>query len=503
MQLNQRVYEAQVKSSNPSQELPEKVLQFGEGNFLRGFVDWMIQEMNKQGLFNGRVVAIQPTPHGKVVPKLNAQNGLYTYIQKGIHNGETIDDAEVITSISRGINPYQDWDKVLEVAASPDIEVVFSNTTEAGLVYEKEPYEPEKAPLSFPGKLALALHHRYLAKLPGWLIVPCELVDNNGEFLQSIVVMKAKDWELSEDFVRWVQEENQFCNTLVDRIVPGYPRGEETTYEERLGYSDKLVVIGEPYHLFAIEGDEKAEQVLPFVDAGLNVKWGDVAPQRTIKVKLLNGPHTMLSAVGYLAGVDTVGEAMRHPVLRPFVENALSSELIPAFDFDEQEKQAFAQSVIERFENPFTQHYLTDIGMNATQKWKSRLLPSLFTYVEKEQQVPPLLALSFAAQLLYGRPVARDGAFLTGKRENDLYQIRDQDEAIALFEREWSTFDIEQQSIDSFVQNILAEKDVWGSDLNEITGWKDAVVSNVTAMLQEGVLETISQHIGPYSKGRK
>jgi len=219
---------------NLTNDLPERILQFGEGNFLRGFVDWMVNEMNKQGIFNGRVVAIQPTPHGKVVPKLNAQDGLYTLVQQGIKDGKQVNKSEIITSISRGINPYENWNEVLKVAESPSIQFVFSNTTEAGLTYLEEEFIPDASPLSFPGKLTAVLYHRYRvfngSEDSGLTIIPCELVEENANVLREIVLKLAKDWELPQDFIQWVEQHNRFCNTLVDRIVPGYPKENIDTF---------------------------------------------------------------------------------------------------------------------------------------------------------------------------------------------------------------------------------------------------------------------------------
>ncbi|NGP45266.1 tagaturonate reductase [Bacillaceae bacterium SIJ1] len=478
MQLNKQVYETLKQEPVPS--YPEKILQFGEGNFLRGFTGWMVQKMNKQGIFQGQIVAIQPTPHGKVVPKLNAQEGLYTFVQKGMDQGETVDQAEVITAISRGINPYEAWQSVLDVAASPDICVIFSNTTEAGLVYEKEDMEPGKAPLSFPGKLTLALEHRFQQGLSGVFIIPCELVEGNGDLLKEIVLKKAEDWELSAGFVEWLLVQNTFCNTLVDRIVPGFPKGQEEAYEKRLGYQDDLIVIGEPYHLFAIDDDEKRlEDVLPLKAAGINVHYGDVQPYRDMKVALLNAPHTSMFALAYLAGIDTVGEVMNDSLLRSFTEEAMSKELIPVFKAEATEKEAFAVAVLERFENPFTKHNLTDLGMNATQKWRTRVLPLFHAYVSKYDAIPPLLSLSLAGLIAYEKPIAREGAFLKGQRGSDTYQIRDSDAAIDLFEEQWGLYDQGELTIRELVQAILAAKELWGMSLADVEGLSETVTAGL------------------------
>ncbi len=290
-QLNKTIHKDELPATVTcefQEKLPEKIIQFGEGNFLRGFVDWMVHELNKKGLFNGKIVAIQPTPHGKVVPKLNAQDGLYTLLLRGIENGQVIEKNEIISSISRGINPYSDWDSVLRVAESPEIEFVFSNTTEAGLTYVKEEYNEEQSPLSFPAKVTAFLYRRYKVTNgdpnAGLVLIPCELVEGNGDLLKEIVIKLAHDWSLPPEYIQWVEKYNQFCNSLVDRIVTGYPKDNSDQYHHLLGYEDELLTVGEPYHLFVIDADDDVAERLPFHQAGLKVKWGDVTPYRELKV---------------------------------------------------------------------------------------------------------------------------------------------------------------------------------------------------------------------------
>lgn len=343
--------------NQPTDQLKETIVQVGEGNFLRGFVDWMIHQLNEKGLYDGKVVALQPTPHGKVVPKLNAQDGLYTSVLRGVENGETVNRAELIQSISRGIDPYNNWSEVLELARSPHIEFMFSNTTEAGLTYHQESFDESSSPLSFPGKVVAFLYERYKAfdgdTEKGITLIPCELVEGNGDLLKEIVLKLINDWNLSDDFKQWVEEANLFCNTLVDRIVTGFPRGEEEDFRERLGYDDILLTVGEPYHLFVIDAPEHVAKKLPFDQAGLNVKWGDTTPYRELKVRLLNGAHTMMFAACYLSGVDTVYQSMTNERLAAFVKDGLFNEILPTVDADDEEKEAFATSVLERFSNPF------------------------------------------------------------------------------------------------------------------------------------------------------
>ncbi|MCM3761118.1 tagaturonate reductase [Alkalihalobacillus oceani] len=475
--------------------LSEKVVQFGEGNFLRGFVDWMIHQTNKQQLFNGRVVAIQPTPHGKVVPKLEEQDGLYTFVMRGVEHGQEVDKSEVISSIARGINPYTDWQRVLEVAENPAIEVMFSNTTEAGLTYMAEEYRQELSPLSFPGKVTAFLHHRYKAfngsDDAGLLIVPCELVEDNGTVLKELVIRIAREWDFPEDFVKWAVRANQFCNSLVDRIVTGFPKENSDVFFERLGYQDVLLTVGEPYHLFAIEAGSDAAELLPFTKAGLNVKWGDSSIYRDLKVRLLNGAHTMMFAASYLAGRDTVLEVMRDETLLKYVETGMNAEIMPYLDVEEQEKQSFAASVLERFRNPYTRHMLTDIGMNAVYKFRARVMPSLLAYVRREGTLPRMLVFSLAALIIYYRPVRRDGDFLIGSRQRgEEYVIRDNAQVIECFYDAWTRY--EEDTV-RLTEVLLQQKELWGINVLTIAGLKEALQQDLTNFMQYGARTSLER----------
>ncbi|WP_240688934.1 tagaturonate reductase [Ammoniphilus sp. YIM 78166] len=471
--------------------LPEKIIQFGEGNFLRGFVDWMVQECNKQGLFNGRVVAIQPTPHGKVVPKLNAQDGLYTLVIRGIENEQVIDRTEVISSISRGINPYTDWAEVLKVAENPEVQFVFSNTTEAGLTYAKEEYNPEQAPLSYPGKLAAFLYHRYQTNGTGMAIFPCELVESNGDLLKEIVLTIAEDWKLPEAFKEWINEHNLFCNTLVDRIVTGFPKDSIEEYRERLGYDDELLTVGEPYHLFAIEAPEKIADAIPFHLAGLNVHWADVRSFREIKVRILNGAHTLMVPVAFQAGKDTVLEAMEEATLRPFIEKGIYQEIFPILEMPIAMKKPFADSVIERFLNPFNKHYLRDIALNSFYKFRTRLLPTLLETIEQQGKPPEAISFSFAALLsLYRGKQAAENE-LTGIRGEEVYSLRDQPEVVTLLASLWSAYEHDALRLEELVGNVLNQEAWWGQDLTQVPHLAETVYSYLSQIVQHGMRESL------------
>ncbi|MEB5480554.1 tagaturonate reductase [Shouchella clausii] len=447
----------------------ETIVQIGEGNFMRGFIDWMVDQLHQQRLYDGSVAAIQPTPHGKIVPVLQAQDGLYTVILRGKLDGKVIDEAEVVQSIARGINPYNDWEEVKKLALSPDVKWLFSNTTEAGLVYQQERYEEDKAPLSFPGKVTAFLYERYLAfegaLEAGITLVPCELIEDNGAVLKDIVETIAEDWDLPIEFGQWLRKANVFCNTLVDRIVTGFPHGEEEAWANRLGYEDRLLTVAEPYHLFVIEPERPLEERLPFEQAGLNVKWEPVALHRELKVRLLNGLHTMMFALSFLAGEDTVKGALHSPRLRRFIERGLAQELIPVVNAPEEKKQAYAASVIERFENPFLAHKLTDIGLNAVYKFKTRLLPALEAH-EQQDTEPNQLLVSLAALLVYMKPHERDGAFLKGNWQGRTYQIRENDTTLALLETTWGQYDAGEATLTETISALLQADELWGRDLS-------------------------------------
>jgi tagaturonate reductase len=479
--------EGRFLSIDRKKQYPEKVLQFGEGNFLRGFIDWMIHRMNVQGIFNGSVVAVQPTPRGKVVPVLQAQDGLYTVVLRGIDRGEVVDSREVVSSISRGVNPYTEWDSVLEAAANPDIRLVFSNTTEAGLEYAYEEYDPATSPQSFPGKLTACLYHRFNtfhgAPESGWVIIPCELVENNGEVLRERVLQIASDWRLPDAFAEWVKQANRFCNTLVDRIVTGYPRDNAEQFWSELGYRDELITVGEPYHLFAIEADSAVQEIIPFHEAGLNVYWSDVAPFRELKVRILNGAHTMMAMVGHLYGKKTVLEVMEDPDLAAFIKRGIHEEILPCIEMEREVKESFAKSVLERFQNPFNKHYLLDIALNSVPKFKARVMPILSRYIAQYGTIPPTIAYALAALLVFYKGEHVEGNQLMGRFGGEEYPIRDQEETLNFMQKAWQ----HSESVADVVTMILANEALWGQNLTAYPGLTDQVINHVSDILQNGV----------------
>lgn len=388
-----------------SRSKTERVLQFGEGNFLRAFIDWMIHRMNEQGLFNGSAVVIQPLENG-LVDLLNEQDGLYTLYLRGIENGQTINQHELIQSVSRGVNPYSEWQIYLETARNPEMRLVVSNTTEAGIAYVQTEKPADACPASFPAKLTAWLAERFEtfggSPESGMILMPCELINHNGTKLKECVIQHSRDWKLGGGFFQWLENHCTFLNTLVDRIVPGYPRDEIQDMTAELGYEDKLICTGEVFHLLVIEGPAELKEELPLHKVGLNVVWtDDMQPFRTRKVGVLNGAHTSTVLAAFLGGVDTVDDMMKDPDFGRFVNAVVFDELVPALPMDRAEVEAFAAAVMERFQNPFIRHELLSISLNSVSKWKVRVLPSMKNYIERYEEVPSLLAFSLAALIAF------------------------------------------------------------------------------------------------------
>lgn len=377
----------------------ERVLQFGEGNFLRGFVDYMLDRLNKEYSSDFGVAVVQPRPGDKIT-KLNNQDGLYTLYSRGLINGLKAEEVRIVECITRGINPYENTAEFFECAQNPDLRYIVSNTTEVGIEYKKE--ECNFNTTTFPGRLTMFLKARYDTGLNGFLILPCELIDKNGDTLKQYVLNYAKDWNYGEKFISWVNEENIFMNTLVDRIVTGYPRDTAKEFEEKLGCIDNLLDTTEMFHLWVIEGDKKYASELPFDKIGLNVIWtDDVTPYKKRKVRILNGAHTMLSAPSMLMGMETVLQCMENETISSFVRKGVFEEIIPTIDMSENELVKFANDTIERFKNPFIHHRLSDITLNSVSKFKVRVLPSIKDYIDKFDKTPNCLVFSLAALIVF------------------------------------------------------------------------------------------------------
>lgn len=368
---------------------PERIIQFGEGGFLRGFVDWMIQKLNDNGSFDGSVVVVQPIAQG-MCDMLEKQNCVYTHVIRGVEGVEK----SIIDVISRTVKPYDDFDAYLKLAENPDMRFIVSNTTEAGIVFEEGDKVTDLPPKTFPAKLTLLLKRRYDLGLKGFILLPCELIDRNGDNLKKCVLQYADLWNLGEGFKTWIEKDNVFANTLVDRINTGYPRGEDLN----LGYEDNMVNTSEYFHLWVIECDCDLEKELPFKSAGLNVivTKDKLNMYRTRKVRILNGAHTSLVPYALLSGFDTVKSCIDDEKMCAHVRACVFDEIIPTLDLPKDELVKYAEGVIERFANPYIKHYLSSIALNSVSKFKVRVLPSILEYIKRYNKMPNTLIFSFA-----------------------------------------------------------------------------------------------------------
>jgi tagaturonate reductase len=474
----------------PLADFSERVLQFGEGNFLRAFVDWMINAMNARGLFQGRVIVVQPIERG-TVDALNAQDGLYTCLLRGMQRGQVTEQREVITAISRGVDPYRDWHAFLATAAQPDLRVVVSNTTEAGIAFAEEPLPTASCPRSFPAKVAAWLYERFqrLGGDPqrGLIFLPCELIDKNGATLRAYVLQHAAAWGLPPAFARWVSDHNQFLNTLVDRIVPGYPHEEAASITAQLGYEDRLLTTGEIFHIWIVEGDQRLAQELPFTQAGLNVVWtSDLTPYRARKVRILNGAHTMTALPAYLGGLETVRACVEDAQFGAYLRRAVFDEILPLLPGPAGETRAFAEEVIERLANPFIKHNLLSIALNSVAKYRVRVLPSLLEFRQRRGALPPLLTFSLAALLRFYRGTEiREGA-LGGECDGRTYQVRDDAEVLVAFVAAWRTHARDKDTA-ALCRSILGRTALWGEDLGAMADLISRVTTHLDRILHDGI----------------
>lgn len=478
MQLSKKTFQGY-------REYPEKVLQFGEGNFLRCFVDWMFHELNKKADFNGSVVAVQPIDKG-MVNLLNEQDGLYTLYLRGLKNGKPESTHETIDVISRGINPYEDFSGYLQTAENPEMRYIISNTTEAGIAYDENDVATATPPNSYPAKLTVWLNHRYNTfsgdHSKGVHIIPCELIEKNADNLKRIILQLAAKWNLGEGFVNWLNTACTFSNTLVDRIVPGYPRERIGEITEELGYEDKQVVEGEHFHLWVIEAPEELQKELPFPSIGLDVLYvKDVTPYKSRKVRILNGAHTALVPVAYLYGIDTVRESVEHPVVGKFIKEAIFNEIIPTLDLPKAELEKFAGEVIERFSNPYIKHLLMSIALNSFPKFETRVLPSILEYKKRTGVIPQKLAFSLAATI----------AFYKGKRGEEAIALNDDAAVLVQLKGAWSKYNGDEESLEDVVRDVLSFERNWKMDLNKVEGLTEAVTKHLINIEKNGMQKAI------------
>ena len=486
-QLNYRVLKESGYNGYIMEKGKEKVMQFGEGNFLRAFVDDFIDIANEKAGFGGKVVIVQPIAQG-LTDLINRQEGLYTLYLRGSEKGVKVDDKRVISAVSRCINPYGDWDKVLEFARSDDLEIIVSNTTEAGIVYDAESAFDQAPPVSFPAKLTRVLYERFTAGKPGIVMLSCELIDNNGKELLKCVNRYIDDWELGDAFRRWVNTENLFCSTLVDRIVPGRIRDpkEAEALAAANGYEDPLTDVGEVFGIWVIEGPAELEDRLPFKKAGVPVLVvPDVTPYKKRKVRILNGAHTGFVLGAYLAGYDIVRDCMHDDTILGYMNRMLYEEVIPTLPLDKKDLEDFARAVQDRFNNPFVNHELMSISLNSTSKWRARNMPTFLDYVKEKGTLPPCLTTSFAAYVAFYsndiRELNEKGLVCRRPKGND-YTVSDDRWVLEFY------FSHRDDSPEELVHAVMTNREMWGQDLTEVPGFEKEAVRILKQIRAEGAL---------------
>ncbi len=473
------------KSAPQAKQYTEKVIQFGEGNFLRAFIEWIIWKTNQKTDFNGSVVVVQPIEKG-MVSWLNEQDGLYHLNLQGLQNGEPVNSLDMIDVISRGLNPYEDFEAYLKLAEQPEIRFVISNTTEAGIAFDPACKLDDKPASSYPGKLTQLLYHRFQCfkgdKSKGLIIFPCELIFENGKHLKECIRQYIKLWNLGSEFSAWFEGACGVYSTLVDRIVPGYPRDNAAELCERAGYDDHLLDKAEIFHLWVIEAPKEVAAEFPADKAGLHVLFvPSEAPYHERKVTLLNGPHTVLSPVGYLSGLNTVKECCEDPEIGAFVKKVMYDELLPTLNLPKEELLQFAGDVVERFRNPFVKHFVTSIMLNSFPKFKTRDLPGLKTYLERKGELPKGLVLGLAGICTY---------YKGGKRGEDEIVPQDDEKIIGLLKDLWATGDVRKVA-----EGVLAADFIWEEDLNKITGLTDLLAADLALIQAKGMREAVKSII--------
>jgi tagaturonate reductase len=470
----------------PGALYPERIIQFGEGNFLRAFVDWQIDLLNEHTDLNAGVVIVRPI-QSDFPPSLSTQDGLYTTIIRGLNEkGEAVSDARLIRSVNREISVYGQYDEFLTLAHNPDMRFVFSNTTEAGISYHAADKFDDAPAVSYPAKLTRLLFERFShfngAADKGWIIIPCELIDYNGEALRELVLRYAQEWALPQAFIQWLNDANSFCSTLVDRIVTGYPRDEVATLEAQLGYHDGFIDTAEHFYLFVIQGPKSLAAELRLDKFPLNVLIvDDIKPYKERKVAILNGAHTALVPVAFLAGLDTVGEAMNDAEICAFVEKAIYEEIIPVLDLPREELASFASAVTGRFRNPYIKHQLLSIALNGMTKYRTRILPQLLAGQQATGQLPARLTFALAALI----------AFYRGERHGERYPVQDDAHWLTRYQQLWAQHHDKQIDTRSLVEAVLSESHHWGQDVTQVKGLVEQVALDLDAILHQGMRDAV------------
>lgn len=471
-------------------ELPEKVLQFGTGMLLRGLPDYFIDKANRMNIFNGRIVAVKTTSGGDA-SAFERQDGLYTLCVRGVENGEKIEENVISSSISRVLSADKEWEQILECAHSQSLQVIISETTEVGIQLVNDDVR-RYPPVSYPGKLLAFLYERFMAfngsKRSGFVIVPTELIPDNGKKLESIVLELAHLNELDDDFIEWVETCNYFCNSLVDRIITGMP-GEEIKkeIEKELGYTDELITVCEAYRLWAIEGDGEIRKILSFAEAdeGMVIE-SDIKLCRELKLRVLNGTHTLSCGIAFLAGIETVKEAMDDEIMESYIEGLMKNEVGPSipYEVDKETVAVFIEKVLDRFRNPHVNHHWRNITLNYSYKIRMRCLPLLLNYYKKNDTVPGLFALGFAAYFYFMKAVKKNGKEYYGECNDQNYLIED-DMADKFYELWQNT------QPDKLVKSVFKNVAFWGKDLTLLPGFQQSVTDKLNSIIENGMVFTL------------
>ncbi|KAA1244772.1 tagaturonate reductase [Aquimarina sp. RZ0] len=479
----------QEKTISTRKKAPERILQFGGGNFLRAFTDWMFHVLNSTTDFNGSVVVIKPTEKGEY-QELKEQDGLFHVALDGYKNGNLVSEVTLIKSISRTIHPYRQWQKYLELAEQSEMRFIVSNTTEAGIQFSDTDALDHAPPKEFPAKLTRWLYHRFQYfegdTNKGCIILPCELIEQNGDRLKSVVLQYAEHWKLKTKFGNWIKEHNYFCNTLVDRIVSGYPTERAEKIRAQIDFEDKLLVAGEQYHSWIIQGANDATQKeLPFHKTNLHVQFvDDITEYREMKVRILNGAHTAMVPVGYLSGVRTVKEVMNDTDISTFVEELLSNEIITTLtNLPQDEVHKFVNDTLDRFRNPTLKHFLINISLNSCSKFVTRLLPAIKECVIENGQLPKRIVFAFSCLI----------RMYKGEYNNENINLNDNTEILDFFRNNWKKKEDKLISYEELVLVSLKNSDIWGEDLDKIHGLSKEVVQNLQFIEQLGVKATMKQ----------
>ncbi|MBR4671563.1 MAG: tagaturonate reductase [Butyrivibrio sp.] len=491
-QLNYDILEKSGYDGYVLKDAPIRVLQFGEGNFLRAFVDYFFDISNEKAGFNGKIALVQPISQG-LTKIINDQEGLYTLYLRGSENGEKVDRKRVITAVDECLDPYneKDYEKMLDIAVSDDLDIIVSNTTEAGISFDPSCKFTDIPANIFPGKLTQVLYARFKADKSGVVVLSCELIDNNGKELLKCVNEYVDLWKLGDEFKKWINESNIFCSTLVDRIVPGRIRDEAeiVRLEKENGYHDELIDVGEIFGVWIIEGPKELEDRLPFKKAGVNVHVvPDVMPYKHRKVRILNGAHTGFVLGAYLAGENIVRDCMNNEIIAGFMNKMLYEEIIPTLTdhLDEKDLIEFATAVKDRFNNPFVDHELMSISLNSTSKWKARNMPSFLAYIDKNGKLPVCLTMSLAAYIAFYSSEAKeltDTGLVCKRPAGNTYVVSDDRWVLEFYYENKNTSDEE------LVRAVLGNTKMWDTDLNEIEGLTDAVIKDLKVIKNKGALE--------------